>query len=407
MAHCTDTFSKGWQHSVWVLFSPFRAGYWLLMACLMFLCENLMHIDPTLFISQDVLLAAREDPSVLEPLLLKILILGVVYFFLMLIFLLISSGAKMVYLVGVRHGSVSVFKTLEDLLPRIITYYLWNVIVPIIGLVFIFIVTLIFAIAILLPLGITDPLSAGIAVMILMVFIGLCVFFVMFIYLVLMRSFVVPLMVFQDKGIFHAWGSTLGLIFSNFFESLGFFLIRFALLMGLILVMVLPVIGVTFLFDYIDNVILADHDLLRGMIGNINILLFAAIIEPFLLPYNILVDSYSLAFLRRLTGDNRFLPDTANANMNGNSTSLSEPHFTPPLAQSSPPQPPFSTINPASYMPISKEPVAFKDIPVETEQNVSPAQIENRVVDNNEENQNITKKGEQESDTPPPPPFTS
>lgn len=363
MAYCTDALSQGWQHTVRILFSPWRVGFWLQMAFFMFIIEDLFHISPMKYISKDVMETAMEDPTVLEPILMQLLVIGVVYFFLVLIFMLMSCAARMVYLTGVRNGFVTVLKTVEELLPRIITYYLWNVIVPLIGFVIFFIFTLIFAFAVLLPLGVSDPLSAGIAVLIIMAVIGLAAFFFVMVYLILMRSFVVPQMVFLDKGIFQAWGSAFGLIFRHFFETVGFFFIRFALIIALLVVLIIPLFGAAFLFDYIDNVILRDHDLLRVIISNANILLLSLIIEPLLLPYNIFVDSYSLAFLKQLTGDSRLLPDTSYAGANSTISNTTYPQTPPPVFQSVPPQKP---IPPMQYGPLSNEPVAFKDIPVDS-----------------------------------------
>jgi hypothetical protein len=372
MAYCTDAFSQGWQHMVKVLFSPVRVGFWFLMAFFMFICEDLLHISPFKFFPNDLFEKAAVDPSVLEPFLMSIIVVGVSYFFLSLIFMLFSSGARMVYLIGVRNGSVSVFKALEDLLPRIITYFLWNVIVPFIAIIVLFVVSLIFAIAVMLPFGVTDPLSAGIAVTLIMVFIGLVTFVIVLTYLMVMRSFVVPMMVFQNKGIFSAIGSSFGLIFSHFFECAGFLMIRFASLMGLLAVFILPTLGVLMVFEYIDTDLLRDQHILRGFISNINLLILSAILEPILLPYNIFVDSYGLAFLKKLTGDNCFLPGAE-----GEKTDVSSPSDTSnpslqPVVSSEQPTPPPSPVPPMTSVPLNNEPVNFKDIPVDPVREVSP-----------------------------------
>lgn len=367
MAHCTDSFSQGWQHMVKVLFSPVRVGFWFLMAFLIFITEDLLHISPVKFFPQTLMEEAAVDPSVLEPHLMTIIVVGVSYFFLALIFLLFSSAARLVYMTGVRNGSVSLFKALEELLPRIITYYLWNVIIPIIAFIILFVVMIVFTLVVLLPLGVTDPFSAGIAVMAIMVLIGLAAFFVTLVYLMIMRSFVVPMMVFQNKGIFSSIGSSIGLIFSNFFECAGFLMIRFAAMIGLIAVVILPTIGVVMIFDYIDYELLKNQDILRGFISNINILLFGLVIEPFLLPYNIFVDSYALAFLHKLTGDNRFISsaDDENPNQPAPSAFSTDQPTAPPVDQ---PTPPSSTMPPMASIPGSNEPINFNDIPIENSQ---------------------------------------
>lgn len=370
MAHCTDAFSNGWQHMVKVLFSPVRVGFWFMMAFLIFITEDLLHISPVKFFPQTLMEEAAVDPSVLEPHLMTIIVVGVSYFFLALIFLLFSSAARLVYMTGVRNGSVSLFKALEELLPRIITYYLWNVIIPIIAFIILFVVMIVFTLVVLLPLGVTDPFSAGIAVMAIMVLIGLAAFFVTLVYLMIMRSFVVPMMVFQNKGIFSSIGSSISLILSNFFECAGFLIIRFAAMIGLIAVVILPTIGVVMIFDYIDYELLKNQDILRGFISNINILLFGLVIEPFLLPYNIFVDSYALAFLHKLTGDNRFISsaDDENSSSSIPPVSATDQPTTSPVDPSIPPS---STMPPMTSTPGSNEPINFNDIPIE---HTNPAQ---------------------------------
>ncbi len=360
MAHCTDAFSQGWQHMAKVLFSPFHFGFWLLMAFLIFVANDLSSINPSQFLTQEQIKTVMKDPASIQPYLMTILIIGVIYLFMMVILLFLASAARMLFFVGVRNGKVDVSQSLENLLGKMITYFLWNLIVPMLGLFIIFVLAMIIAMAVLLPAGGADVQSAGIVFFIVMAMFGLFVFIVVFFYMVLMNSFVLPQMIFQDKGIFESWGSAIGLALSEFSEFIGFCLIRSGIWVVLFVVLLIPMIIMGLLFGVLE-ISLGNQPIVLGVLTIIISLPFLFVLEGILLPATVFLDAYSLAFIRNVTGDERFLPGYESASVPAQEEGPPSPSTPPPPAN--PPTPPPQ--EPHDNNAVNHEPVAFKDIPVE------------------------------------------
>jgi len=367
MAHCTDAFGRSWNHMSRLLFQPFRFFYWIKMTLLVFVVNGLSSLNIPIRYTEMFKAERLEKLSQQVLNLLPVLLIGFVVLVLFTLLMgFLSCAARMLFYEGVRHGVIYYWETFLKQSIKIVTFFLWNIIAMLlaglfamIGLVVIFIfLTLAGGMAFVesseapnmtvLVIGVTLLIGFFLFLLILLIF-----------YVVLLDSFVVPLMLVRDQGIFTAWARAIRLALENLWEFLGYVALRIGI--GIFFVLVMFVVGLfmgllTFLLAF---PIFGGYPLgiKAALVLSIFLLPVSFAVTLVLLPIPIFQDAFALTFLRRLTGDRSFEPQ-----------GLDEPEAESPFSKEFASPPP-------SYPPTSG-PIHFREIPPEPDDSASSSKGE-------------------------------
>ena len=233
MAQCTEAFSRGWGHTIRLLFRPFRLLIWLKMALLALLVRGLSSfMDLTTRLggnSESIFTDMESTYEAIQANLPYYVGIFVVALFLYLIFIFFNAVARFLFYDGVLNGMTYFFKSWSEHFSAIITYFLWNIVVSLIlgGITVLFFAGIYFFII----MGFSDPqasVGVGMALGITLIFgLGLIFFILWAFYMVILDNLVVPQMLVKKRGIIKAWAEALGMVLENLFDFIGFILIRF------------------------------------------------------------------------------------------------------------------------------------------------------------------------------------
>ncbi len=353
MAHCTDSFGKGWNHMIRLLFQPFRFVYWLKMTILFLFMSGISSMNYYRFQGDttprfDNLDGMADQMLEMMPYFISIAILVIL---LMILFTFLSSAARILFYKGILDGVIYYMKYFREQSSSIISYFLWNVIVTLVaGIVLLLISFGILLLGYLLGAFEGDTLGLVISITLGGSFIVI-LFILVILYFVLLDSLVLPIMVVKQRGIFAAWSKALGLALANFWDFTGYVLIRIAIgiFVGIVTFFIGLFLGMLALLIIIPLSGGVELNFISATLIGIILLPIAFIINFFLLPIPAFKDSYALSFMGGLTGDSSFEP------INSTQTDIpSEP------AQTQEPQ-----------LPNGQGPVDFKDIPSQDTNNLN------------------------------------
>ena len=351
MAYCTDAFGQGLQHTGRILFRPWRIGFWFKMAVLNFVVLGFSNLqldygftDPEKI--QDIL-KNIERYTVYLPM---ILAGSLIFFVLWLIVSFFSSAARIIFLEGVRRSEIGIFASYSRHDSKIVTYFLWNVIMPMVGTVVMVVILFLTALFPMLVELMAGPQIGTIATILVLVLIFGLALLAMLFYEIIMNTFVLPQMVFRNQGIFSSWREAFSIIFGNFWEFLGYAIIRIAVYMGVLMVTLFASLLVWLVYLVISYPLFGDTQLTFSQSLVMAFLLLPLMfgVRFVLLPIPAFKDAFALAYLAGITGDETFFPGAV-------------PHHeaddaSPAVSIST------ETKSPPPFMP-SDGPVLFKDIP--------------------------------------------
>ncbi len=380
MAICTNSLSRGWSRTILILFQPFRLIFWLKMAFIVFFMHQLTNYnlfsqlvlgylepylpeDPTQFNNYDQLFEKAAD---ILPIIVMVTMVVIVF---MIFMNFVKSSLRIIFLDGVYKGKSYFQRSFSGHFSQIVSYFLWNVVITLIT----FILILVIGGGLFALIWGTRAMEGDTTGLIISITLSIGLFFIMFfitiLYLVLLEAIVLPLMLVKDVGILSAWGDALRLSFGNFWEFIGFVVIRviidvvvgiLLLICGMILgfIMVL-VVGMTqFAVASGSGVAMGQPEIFNNIYFTLLTIPLSFIINFFLLPLPVFQDAYAFCFIRDLTGDSEYEPGKH-----------SLPKKEPPQTQSMD-EPVLQTSQP----PLG--PVSFTEIPPETVEPESSAQPE-------------------------------
>ncbi|MEW6234941.1 MAG: hypothetical protein AB1656_06105 [Candidatus Omnitrophota bacterium] len=333
MAQCTDTLGRGWEKTIQIMFQPFRFIYWLKMAILFFLIHQLSGVNLVMqaysrFASPYIGLEAddmRNYDVLLEKITaaLPMILLGLMGLgLLMILFMFFQSAIRFVIYDGVRSGMVYYLRYFSKHISQIVSYFLWNIAISIITVI---LTSILFGFILLLAWATNVSLdnTAGLAIFI-MASIGVFLFVIAIsiLYISLLDCLVLPIMLVKECGILTAWSQALKLAFGNFWEFIGFIILRVIIIVVISVIMMILSFIVLFSVGILisllaissSNVLDAAGDNPLALFDNIYftivMLPFSFLLTFILLPLPVFKDAYSLCFMARLTGDSSFEPIT-------------------------------------------------------------------------------------------------
>lgn len=309
MAHCTRAFGMGWSHAGRILFAPFRLGFWLKLTALHVFIWGMTNFHFQYeFVSGETLRGALENPERYAHLVPMILVGGAAFLIVYLFITFFSSAARLMFVDGVRGGNIEIGDSFSRLIGRIVSLFLWNMIVPTLGALLL--AAALFALAVVfVPFEMAlDPGTAGAGMALGFLAVILAAGGVVLIYRFYMEALVIPIMAAGGEGIFGAWGEAARLTFEDFGEMLGYFLVR--LLIGIAVFVLLAVVAA---MVWIAG-LAAGYLLFGGAPQSLGeaLALAAAMFPPmvviqfFWLPVPVFKDAYALAFLAAAAGDERY-----------------------------------------------------------------------------------------------------
>jgi len=331
MAHCTETLGRGWGKTIQTMFQPFRFIYWLKMAILFFLIQQLsgmniimqvysrfaspsIGMEPDELRNYDVLL--EKISGALPMILLGLMGLGL----LMIIFTFLQAIMRFAIYEGVRSGIVYYLRYTQKHISQIVSYFLWNIVMSLVTLI---LAMLLFGFILLLAWATNVSLDnpAGLAIFIIAA-IGVFIFFsaISILYISLLDCLVLPIMLVKECGIFSAWSQALKLAFGNFWEFIGFVFLRVAVSLIVAVIMMIISFVVVFIVGILFSVLAMSAGNILDAAGDNPItffdnIYFTIVMLPFsflltfvLLPLPVFKDAYSLCFVAGLTGDSSFEP---------------------------------------------------------------------------------------------------
>ena len=301
MAKCTDSFSFGLSHTKKLLLDPFRLGYWIKMAVLLYTVQGINSLIQAAYQFSLLDQLQKFTPEALsQSIPLLIFIVGSMMVFGVLV-LIISSAIGIVFYDGVYSNPPNLLESFTKYFSEIISYCIWNAAVMI---CFSFLLIIIVVAAALLLGGFAalgDSTSASILFIFLGVLLAIGLFIIAALYYQILNSLVLPQMIVKRKGIFAAWSEAFKVIGRNFGEFTGFFLIQ--LMVGILFGIII------FSCLFLVNILLAFTGL-APYIQTIFIQPFVLLVTFFFLPISIFVTAYSLCFNAAIYNDPDFEPNS-------------------------------------------------------------------------------------------------
>lgn len=390
MAICTDSLSRGWSRTISILFQPFRLIFWLKMAFIVFFMHQLTNYnlfsqlvlgylepylpeDPTQFNNYDQLFEKAAD-------ILPIIVMVTMVIIVFMIFLnFVKSALRIIFLDGVYKGVSYFQRSFSGHFSQIVSYFLWNVVITLIT----FILILVIGGGLFALIWGTNAMEGETTGLIISITLSIGLFFIMFfitiLYLVLLEAIVLPLMLVKDLGILSAWGEALRLSFGNFWDFIGFVVIRviidvvvgilliiFGMILGFIMVLVVGVAQVAVTSSSGGS--MGQPEIFNSIYFTLLTIPFSFIINFFLLPLPVFQDAYAFCFIKDLTGNTEFEPGQHQ-----------QPKQEPPQTQSM-----GESVIQTSQPPLG--PISFTEIPPETNEPESYTQPEEQQESEEEDN---------------------
>lgn len=365
MAYFTDSFGVGINRMFALLFQPLRLIFWLKMTILFFLAQG---FNPAGYIinAYDIPMTPQEfdqwQSQVIEtlPYMIGLVIL---LLFSSIIFSFVAASARLVHLESVKNGTCYYFSSFGRLIGQIVAYFLWNIIIFVIFMLLILLLTAIYtALSYALTSGFGN--IAPIIMLLMGIFIGLIIAVHVLLYLFILDGLVLPQMVVEDKGILAAWGSALGMVFSKPGEFLGFCMVRsmFNIILGVIyfiFIFFTTTVTILVLQGVSGATEPSNMENFFSSLASIPMLFIFSII---LLPFPIFFDTYALAFLHQITGNDayHFAPSQTSTTPEPQQPDPDEHETHSPMGDSSPAMMTGSTMSPTT-----SGPVHFNDIPTD------------------------------------------
>ncbi|MBD3267900.1 hypothetical protein GF373_14630, partial [bacterium] len=286
MAKCTDSLSRGLSYTSNLLFKPLDLLFWLKMFFLLYITQAMGFIVQLAldFTAVDFQSIQSQDTAVNLPIFIG---LGVFFILSNIIILFFWSAVTVLFYDGVYRGSMAYADAFSRLFAKIISFFLWNVII---GLV-IMVGVIVFAVLVgILFAGIGTASNHSMALILFFIVGALAALLALVLfaaYTVILNYLVLPQMIIKNKGILGAWGEAFRIFFENLMECLGFgamqcvVQILYGILIGgviLILSMILTAFGLP---PYAKSIL--AHP-------------FLALMVFILLPIQVFQDAYALYF---------------------------------------------------------------------------------------------------------------
>lgn len=367
MAYNADSFNRGWNQTVQILFQPFRLFFWLKVTILAFFIQGYS------FFSLDSLLQDMPQIDQLEqvserllqelPLILGALIGSAIFAVFMDFF---RAFSRLMQLDAVRNGEIHYRQSIQKHLSGSISLFIWNIAMKVL---FIFLCLVGFFILLIMTLLLSSLLGNQIGLIFSLtidIVILLLALLVIFAYGILLDGVVIPQMAIKSKGILDSWKEALGWVSRFPQELLGFAFMRIAITL-------LFLLSFTFLSFFVslftlgfssigmEQVLMGTGGGLKeGFLSQILYLPVYFLMLWVLLPIPLLKDAYTLYFLHALHRDPDYAPRSGiSPQQNG-----IEPQVETRIPSSEKPEIKNETDN-------SQGPVSFKDIPTEKQNSSS------------------------------------